>query len=477
MSSTPPRRLRPLLIAEGANPALTSASLVGWSAVQAIAAVTDAHIVTEARNRDDFLRAGLVEGRDFTAIDTRRPQGLAWRATQLLSRKNAFSWSLYAIFSNLAYPFFERALWKHFKSRLKAGEFDLVHRILPLSPTTPSPLAAQLKKIGIPLVLGPLNGGVPWPKGFDDVRRQEKDPAGRLRRLYPLLPGLRRTRRHAAALIAASRTTLRELPAHLHAKTVFLPENAIDPARFPLAPRPPRAPGPLRAAFVGRLVALKGVDLLLEAAAPLLRSGQLQLDLIGDGPERPRLQALIDQLQIQTAVRLDGWVDHHQLQPRLQQSDVLILPSLREFGGGVVLEAMALGLPPIVLDHGGPPELVPPGTGHVLPLHSRAQIITDLRALLTTLAADPTPLAEQGRAAQDHIRRHYTWQAKADQFTQIYDWILGRAPKPNWGLPLGFPTPENPSPSPVPAHHPRPTRHPTLQKCYPCPEPQLLPMS
>lgn len=440
MQPPPPTRIRPLLIAEGANPTLTSASLVGWSAVQAIAAVTDAHIVTEARNRDDFIRAGLVEGRDFTAIDTRRTQGLAWHLTRLLSRKNAFSWSLYAIFSNLAYPFFERALWKHFKSRLKAGEFDLVHRILPLSPTTSSPLAAKLKKIGIPLVLGPLNGGVPWPKGFDDVRRLEKDPAGRLRRLYTLLPGIRSTRRHATALIAAARTTLRELPADLHPKTAFLPENAIDPTRFPLTPRPQRAPGPLRAAFVGRLVALKGVDMLLEAAAPLLRSGQLQLDLIGDGPERPRLQGLIDQLQIQTATRLDGWVDHSQLQPRLQQSDVLILPSLREFGGGVVLEAMALGLPPIVLDHGGPPELVPPGTGHVIPLHSRSQIIADLRHLLETLAADPSPLAEQGHAAQEHIRRHYTWQAKADQFNQIYRWVLGQANKPDWGIPLGFPS-------------------------------------
>lgn len=483
MSSAPspppatPRRLRPLLIAEGANPSLTSASLVGWSAVQAIAAITDAHIVTEARNRDDFLRAGLVEGRDFTAIDTRRIQGLAWHLTRLLSRRDAFSWSLYAIFSNLAYPFFERALWKHFKSRLQAGEFDLVHRLLPLSPTTPSPLAAKLKKIGVPLVLGPLNGGVPWPTGFDNVRRQEKDPAGRLRRLYTLLPGIRSTRQHATALIAASRTTLRELPPALHAKTVFLPENAIDPARFPLTPRPPRAPGPLRAAFVGRLVALKGVDMLLEAAAPLLRAGQLQLDLIGDGPERPRLQALIDQLQIQPATRLDGWVDHRQLQPRLQQSDVLILPSLREFGGGVVLEAMALGVPPIVLDHGGPPELVPPGTGHVLPLRSRSQIIADLRSLLTTLAADPSPLADQGLAAQDHIRRHYTWQAKAAQFVQIYHWILGQAPKPDWGIPLGFPTPQNPSPKPVPAHLPPPTRHPTIKKGYPCSEPQVLPMS
>ena len=85
--------MRPLLIAEGANPALTSASLVGWSCAKAIAGITDAHIVTQWRNRDDFLRAGMIEGKDFTAIDTRRSQTLAWKAAKLLSRKDNFSLS------------------------------------------------------------------------------------------------------------------------------------------------------------------------------------------------------------------------------------------------------------------------------------------------------------------------------------------------------------------------------------------------
>jgi len=435
------RRLRPLLIAEGANPALTSASLVGWSCVKAVAGITDAHIVTQWRNRDDFVRAGLVEGRDFTAIDTRRSQTLAWRLTNLLSRKGNFSWSLYAIFSNLTYPLFERAVWDTFGDRLKAGEFDVVHRILPLSPTTPSWMAGRLAGIRVPLVIGPLNGGVPWPKGFDDVRRLEKDGAGRLRNLYRLLPGSRSTREKASAIITGSRTTLREMPAALHDKCVFIPENAIDTGRFTMAPKPERTPGPLRVAFVGRLVALKGVDMLLEAAASLVREGRVVLDIIGDGPERQRLQGIVEREQIQAATRLEGWVDHSLLQPRLQQSDVLGFPSIREFGGGAVLEAMALGVPPMVLDHGGPPELVPPGTGFVLPLQSREQIINDLRVLLAKLADDPASLAAQGLAAQEHVRKYYTWQAKALQITEVYRWLLKLRPdKPSWGVPMGFPS-------------------------------------
>lgn len=433
------RRIRPLLIAEGANPALTSASLVGWSCAKAIADITDAHIVTQWRNRDDFLRAGLVEGRDFTAIDTRRSQTLAWKAAKLLSRKDSFSWSLYAAFSNLAYPIFERQVWRLFRERFRSGEFDVVHRILPLSPTTPSWLAPKLKNMGIPFVLGPLNGGVPWPRGFDDVRKAERDGAGRLRALYRLLPGIRRTRSDACAIITAARTTLREMPSALHEKCVFIPENAIDTTRFKLEPKGERKPGPLRVAFVGRLVALKGVDMLIEAAAPLVQEGKVQLDIIGDGPEREALRAMIEREQLSASVMLDGWVDHTQLQPRLREADVLGFPSIREFGGGAVLEAMALGVPPIVLDHGGPPELVPPGTGFVLPLRSREQIVRDLRVLLNRLADEPESLAMMSDAAQAHVRTYYTWEAKAKQMIDVYRWLLGqRKSKPSWGIPMGF---------------------------------------
>jgi glycosyltransferase involved in cell wall biosynthesis len=303
------RKIRPLLIAEAANPSLTSASLVGWSCANAIAKITDAHIVTEWRNRDDFLKAGLIEGKDFTAIHARRSQGLAWRMAKLLSGRGNFSWSLYAIFSNLAYPFFERELWKQFGPRLRAGEFDVVHRILPLSPTTPSWIAKKLRDINVPFVVGPLNGGVPWPSGFDDVRRNEKDWAGHLRKFYKFLPGNGATRQHSTAIITAARTTLREIPSEHHGKCVFIPENAIDTQRFPLQPKPERESGPLRIAFVGRLVALKGVDMLLEAAAPLVPEGRVQLDIIGDGPEMSRLreQALRLQIPIRPSLRA-GWI-------------------------------------------------------------------------------------------------------------------------------------------------------------------------
>ncbi len=433
-------RIRPLIIAEAANPTLTSASLVGWSCAKAIAAQTDAHIVTEWRNRDDFLRAGMVEGTDFTAINNRRLQHLSWSLATKFSRKGSFSWSLYAVLSNLVYPFFERKLWQAFGLRLLGGEFDLVHRVLPLSPTTPSWLAPRLKKIGVPFILGPLNGGVPWPQGFDDLRQQEGDSAGRLRAFCRFSPRLKRTRESASAILTASRTTWREVPRHLRSRCIFIPENAVDLEKFPLTPKPAADPfKPLRISFVGRLVALKGVDMLIAAAAPLIRSGAVHLDIIGEGPERERLHGMVQKEHIPTGVRMDGWIPHAQIGARLRESDLFVFPSIREFGGGVVLEAMAQGVPAVVLDHGGPPELVPPDTGYVLPMTTREDIVTRLRQLLTELHKDPAQLPRAGELAQAHVRKFYSWEAKAVQIHEVYRWVLGhRFTKPDWGAPLGF---------------------------------------
>jgi len=454
------RRIRPLIIAEAANPTLTSAALVGWSCAKAIAAETDAHIVTEWRNRDDFLRVGMVEGTDFTAINNRRLQHLSWSLATKFSRKGSFSWSLYAVLSNLVYPFFERKLWQIFGPKLRAGEFDLVHRLLPLSPTTTSWIAPRLKQIGVPFVLGPLNGGVPWPKGFDDLRQQERDGAGRLRAFTRFSPGLRQTRASADAILTASRTTLREMPASLRQRCIFIPENAVDLERFPLTPKAAtnNVPSkPLRISFVGRLVALKGVDMLIAAAAPLIRNGALHLDIIGDGPERERLQAMVQSENIGAGVSMDGWIPHAQLGARLRESDLFVFPSIREFGGGVVLEAMALGIPSVVLDHGGPPELVPPGTGYVLPMTTREEIVTRLRQLLTELREDPAQLHAAGELAQAHVQKYYSWEAKAAQIHEVYRWVLGqRSTKPDWGTPMGFASHEaaaevmtQPTPQPV----------------------------
>lgn len=414
-----------LVIAEAANPEWVSVPLVGWSLAQALREVADVHLVTQVRNRDAILRAGLREGMDFTAIDTEVLNGpIHALASRMGTGKG---WTVRTALDGLAYPYFERLAWKAFGPDLRAGRFDVVHRVTPLTPTVVSPIAARCAALGLPFVMGPLNGGVPWPRAFDAARRREREWLSYVRGAYKLTPGRAAMHRSAAAILAGSRHTAAELPAAVRDRIVYLPENAIDPARFDKRSAQDLS-GPLRACFIGRMVPYKGPDMLLEAAAPLLRAGRLRLDMLGDGPMRPDLEAYVAREGLAGAVTFHGMVDHARVQDIAVWSNLLAFPSIREFGGGVVLEAMSLGLVPLVVDYAGPGELVTDGTGLRIPLSDRAGIVSVLRDRLEALARDPSGLPALAERA--HARAHdlFTWPAKARQVSQVYDWVLGRRP-------------------------------------------------
>jgi glycosyltransferase involved in cell wall biosynthesis len=428
--TSPDNKPRVLVIAEAANPEWVSVPLVGWSLANALRDVADVHIVTQIRNRDAILRAGLIEntgqieGTDFTSIDSETFARPLWKIGEKLRMGQGKGWTTLQLINAISYPYFEHLVWKQFGPAITRGDYDIVHRVTPLSPTINSPIAAKCARAGVPFVLGPLNGGVPWPAGFDAERRREREWLSYVRSAYKALPGRTKTLRHASAILAGSKHTASEMPATAQAKTIFLPENGIDPARFRAATVPKQndaPPSPLRACFLGRMVPYKGPDMLLEAAAPLLATGKLEIEMIGDGP-------LLDPLKAQdhTGVTWRGWMAHEDVQSVLQTCHLLSFPSIREFGGGVVLEAMALGVPPLIVDYAGPGELVSPDWGLKTPIGPRDQIIANFRAELTRLCADRSSLETLGQNARDRIHSHFTWSRKAEQIKEVYHWVLAK---------------------------------------------------
>ena len=112
-----------------------------------------------------------------------------------------------------------------------------------------------------------------------------------------------------------------------------------------MVPPPPPGAAP-RAIFIGRLVGYKGLDILLRA---MERVPELRLDIVGSGPEGPRLRTLAQALAITDRVRWYGEYPDEDLPRRMADADFLVLPSVtvEEMFGLVVLEAMASGRPVI----------------------------------------------------------------------------------------------------------------------------------
>ena len=420
--------MRVLLIAEQANPEWVSVPLVGWSMCHAISRITSALIVTHVRNRDAFLRFGLREHVDFIAIDTEAVARPLYLLGKLLRGGDGKGWTTVTALQGLAYYAFEAAVWRHLGERIRSGEFAVVHRVTPLSPTSPSTLAKKCARARVPFLLGPLNGGLPWPPGFEARRRAEREWLSYVRGIYKWLPGYAATRKYAAAIIAGSRATQQQLPQRYAEKIHNMPENGIDPARFGKQ-RSKRAQLPLVGIFVGRLVPYKCPDVLIRASIPLLKNGQLRLRIVGDGPMKAQLEELVAAESVQQFVEFLGWLPHGEVQSALIEADFMALPSVREFGGGVVLEAMACGVPALVADYGGPAELISASSGFKVPFTDEATLETNLRTSMQKLAAEPSCIDVCSNAALTEARENFSWDAKARRMVEIYTHILRAHPK------------------------------------------------
>ncbi len=100
--------------------------------------------------------------------------------------------------------------------------------------------------------------------------------------------------------------------------------------------------------------------------------------------------------------------------------DCLILPTLLESGGAVLLEAMAVGLPVIATKWGGPAEYVDDSCGILVPPDSRESLIAGLADAMERLARDPELRHRMGEAGRRKIQRFYTWDAKIDRILDFY---------------------------------------------------------
>lgn len=419
-------RLRILVLGPNCNPESLSIALVTYSHAAALARLHEVTLVVGTRSESPVRRAKAP----FRSIEVVRMPLLertdAWVFRNIL--KSNYDSQVRTAFGYPMALAFEWAAWRQLRSRIFAGEFDVVLRLVPMSPSLPSPFAHFLRKGPIPFVIGPLNGGLPWPPGFSQLEKQREWIAC-FRNLYRFLPFARSTYRNAAAIIAASSQTYSEFTEYRD-KLFFVPEPGIDDSLCVPGSRRPEPGSKLELIFVGGLVPRKACDLALRAAAPLLRNNLARFTVIGDGPERKRLEQLARSLGIEETVLFCGQLSHAEVLERLRSADVMVFPTLRDNGAGVVFEALGCGAVPVVVDFGGPGDIVRPDVGYKVPLTNEADIVVRAEKILTELERDRDLLSRLRRQGITYARECLTWDAKARSTARVLSWVVRQGPKP-----------------------------------------------
>jgi glycosyltransferase involved in cell wall biosynthesis len=299
--------------------------------------------------------------------------------------------------------------------------FDAIHHLTWAGIRAPTFLGS----LGIPLIIGPVGGGETSPQCL----RDKLGPRGRMlewirdisNSTITLNPVVRKGFRDAAVIFVSTSDTQKLFKGCFYNKSVVFSQLGL--TELPRLRRRQRSVTP-KFLYAGRLLYWKGVHIALRAFAELTSAGiDARFTIVGDGPERNRLE------QETASLALRNWVEFI---PRLPQAklfelydthDLLLFPSLHDSGGFVVLEALSHGLPVVCLDLGGPSEIVTANSGVVVNTSGQntEQLAISMAAGISQLLEAPEKMAKLSTGA---IARAQEFILSA-RIATLYDHAVG----------------------------------------------------
>jgi glycosyltransferase involved in cell wall biosynthesis len=299
------------------------------------------------------------------------------------------------------------------------GRVNIIHESSPIAPKQIS----ALHGLGVPLVIGPLSGGMEFPPAFRYRQGRSRVWAERFSRSLAgvsnfLVPGKKR----AEVLLVANALTRDALPRGCVGKIHMMPEVSVDLSLWKDEEKPSRDDGKVRVIYLGRLVNWKAVDLLIGAFARVVKTvDNATLEILGDGSDRAQLEQQVCNLGIADKVKFAGYVKAAEGARRMRNADIFVLPSLRECGGVVMLEAMAVGLPVVAANWAGPAVHVTDDTGIRVEPASQEKFIQGLADAIIKLAQSPDLRQKMGQAGKQRVLiGDYDWQQKIDHLIRIF---------------------------------------------------------
>ena len=380
-------------------------------------------LLTHARTRNELATLYPGDDRIVYIEDTAWHRSM-WKIGQRLPDR--ISYFTTGFLSRLSTQLAQRSVVRRL---VREFGITVIHQPMPVSPREPS----MLFGFGVPVAIGPMNGGMDYPPAFRRARGGVEQLLLKIARassvaLNVLMPGKRR----AAVLMVANQRTRVALPSGLCKNVVELAENGVDLTIWaqPAMLRGTPVTTVVTFVFMGRLIELKAVDLLLRAFSNASSQVPMRMLILGDGTERESLEALASTLGIVGAddesagtVHFTGWLPQAECAERLRLADCLVMPSLHDCGGAVVLEAMSLGKPVIATAWGGPLDYLDSSCGVLVSPESRVSIIDGFATAMIDMAKSLSMRRRLGEQGFTKVRSEYDWELKVDRILQIFNGI------------------------------------------------------
>jgi glycosyltransferase involved in cell wall biosynthesis len=297
--------------------------------------------------------------------------------------------------------------------------FDIVHHVTFNSIEGPGYLWA----LGPPFIWGPVGGaqepplslrryfGRSWWKELVRIARK---------RLVPFSPTVRAAVKRAHTVLVANRESERLLTRCGATNLVRSIDVGYDPALAERS-RTTQQNEELIVLWAGLLIPRKAPLLALDAVARARERGvKLRLLIAGDGPQKETVREHIRQLGLEPFVESLGPLSHEGMRNFYSRGDVFFFTSLHDTSGTVVLEAMAHGLPVVVLDHQGAADMVSDDSGIKVHPGTRDQVLDDFASAFQRLSADSRLRQRLGANARERVESKFAWRHKASLLKRIY---------------------------------------------------------
>jgi glycosyltransferase involved in cell wall biosynthesis len=191
----------------------------------------------------------------------------------------------------------------------------------------------------------------------------------------------------------------------------------------------PALDGPIVFHWSGRFVDHKGLEILIRAVAHL-RSNlpnvyrKISVVISGSGPLEKFYRKLIGSLELDDAFEFLGWVTLDEMNAIWDRSHVFVFTSLRETTGMALQEAMMREVAPIVIDNGGPGEMVTEDSGIKVSGENFKELVSHLADGMASLAEAPERGIQMGIKARERALKYYSWDAVGSQMLDLYKALL-----------------------------------------------------